>query len=69
MKVRESDSALATMTDFSSGVRYKWCGSLPVGMRLVSVQVTGSITLTFPSKEFKTKIGAGACAAGGGGAG
>ena len=69
MKVRESDNALATMTDFSSGVRYKWCGSLPVGMRLVSVHVTGSITLTLPSSEFKTKMGAGACTAGTTGAG
>lgn len=69
MKVSESESALATMTDFSSGVRYKWCGSLPVGMRLVSVQVTGSITLTSPSSEFKTKMGAGACTAGAAGAG
>ncbi len=69
MNVRESDRALATMTDFSSGVRYKWCGSLPVGMRLVSVQVTGSMTLTLPSREFKTKMGAGAKTAGSGGAG
>jgi hypothetical protein len=59
MKVKESDMALATITDFSSGVRYKWWGSLPVGIRLVSFQETGSITLTFPSSEFKTKIGAG----------
>ena len=60
MNVRESDNALATMTDFSSGVKYKWWGSLPVGMRLVSVQVTGSMTLTLPSKELSTKMGAGA---------
>jgi hypothetical protein len=69
MKVKESDKALATMTDFSSGVMYKWWGSLPVGMRLVSVQVTGSMTLTLPSSEFNTKMGAGAWGAGAGGAG
>src|SRR5574343_909566 len=33
MNVSESLSALATITDFSSGVMYKWCGSLPVAMR------------------------------------
>jgi hypothetical protein len=42
---------------------------MPVGMRLVSVQVTGSMTLTLPSREFKTKMGAGARTAGSGGAG
>ena len=41
MKVSESASALATMTDFSSGVMYRWCGSLPVGMRLTSLPSQG----------------------------
>ena len=44
-------------SDFSSGVRYMWCGSLPVGILRVSFQLTGSITLTLASSEFKTKIG------------
>ena len=57
MKVNESPNALATMNDLLSGVRYKWCGSLPVGMRLVSVQVLGSIMLMVASNEFSTKMG------------
>ena len=64
MKVSESASALATMTDFSSGVRYRWCGSLPVGRRLTSFQVAGSITLTLASSEFSTKTGEAARALG-----
>ncbi|CFO73728.1 Uncharacterised protein [Bordetella pertussis] len=28
--------ALATIRDCSSGVRYRWCGSLPVGTRRIS---------------------------------
>src|SRR5574343_1087464 len=62
MKVSESPSALATMTDFSSGVRYRWCGSLPVGIRFFSVHVSGSITLTLPSSELRTNTGAGEAA-------
>ena len=58
MKVSESASALATITDFSSGVRYRWCGSLPVGRRLISFHCTGSITLTLASSEFSTNTGA-----------
>ena len=58
MKVSESLPALATMTDFSSGVRYRWCGSRPVGMRLISVQVIESMTLTSPSSELSTNTGA-----------
>jgi hypothetical protein len=42
---------------------------LPVGILLVSVHVTGSITLTLPSSEFNTKMGAGAFATGSGGGG
>ena len=57
MNVSESASALATMTDFSSGVMYRWCGSLPVGRRLTSFQFWGSTTLTLPSREFSTKTG------------
>ena len=57
IKVKVSDSALATMSDFSSGVRYRWCGSLPVAMRLVSVQVAGLMTLTLASSELSTKMG------------
>src|SRR6218665_2464805 len=61
-KVSVSPSALATMSDFSSGVRYRWCGSLPVAMRAVSVQVTGSMTLTLASRELRTnKGGTAAC--------
>src|SRR6218665_964742 len=61
-KVSVSPSALATMSDFSSGVRYRWCGSLPVAMRAVSVQVTGSMTLTLASRELRTnKRGTAAC--------
>src|SRR5512140_1558415 len=37
-----------------------WCGSLPVGRRLTSFQVSGSITLTVASCEFSTKTGVGA---------
>jgi hypothetical protein len=59
MKVSELPSALATSRLFSSGVRYRWCGSLPVGMRLISVKRTGSITLTSASSELSTKIGRG----------
>src|SRR3989344_1023183 len=61
--VSVSPNALATMIDFSSGVRYRWCGSLPVGMRAVSVQVTGSITLTLASREFSTNSGGAAASA------
>ena len=61
MKVSESPPALATMTDFSSGVMYRWCGSLPVGMRCVTFQVPGSMTLTLASSELRTKIGAALC--------
>ena len=57
MKVSESDSALATITDFSSGVRYRWCGCLPVSMRLISVQFAGLITLTLSSRELSTNTG------------
>src|SRR4051812_1695145 len=57
MKVSESASALATMIDFSSGVMYRWCGSLPVGIRLISRQLAGSITLMSASSEFRTKMG------------
>jgi hypothetical protein len=42
---------------------------LPVGILLVSVHETGSITLTLPSSEFNTKMGAGAFTTGTGGAG
>ncbi|MNT84587.1 hypothetical protein D3C72_2246170 [compost metagenome] len=45
------------MIDFSSGVRYRWCGSLPVGMRSVSTQRDGSITLIVASRELSTKTG------------
>ena len=54
--------ALATISDFSSGVKYKWCGSFPVGIRFFSVQVAGSITLTLPSSELRTNTGAGCLA-------
>jgi hypothetical protein len=47
------------MRDFSSGVRYRWCGSLPVGILWVSFQVEGSITLTVASSELRTNIGGG----------
>src|SRR4051812_7974588 len=63
MKVMESARALATRIDFSSGDMYRWCGSLPVGMRLISRQVVGSITLTSASREFRTNTGAGWAAA------
>ena len=63
-KVSELPTALATMTDFSSGVMYRWCGSLPVGTRLVSTQRSVSMTLTLALKELRTKIGAAALAAG-----
>src|SRR5450830_1830491 len=55
--INESLRALAMTRDFSSGVRYRWCGSLPVGMRRVSCQLVGSITLTLASSEFITKMG------------
>ena len=58
MKVSESLPALATITECSSGVRYRWCGSLPVGMRWVSTQRRESITLTLPSSELSTNTGA-----------
>ena len=62
-KVSELPTALATMTDFSSGVMYRWCGSLPVGTLLVSTQRWVSMTLTLALKELRTKIGAGTLAA------
>ena len=55
----ESLKALAITSDFSSGVRYMWCGSLPVGMRLRSFHRPGSITLMLASCELSTKMGAG----------
>ena len=58
-KVSVSPVALATMMDFSSGVRYRWCGSLPVGRRAVSVQVAGSTTLMVASSELSTNTGGG----------
>lgn len=57
MKVSVSDRALATITDFSSGVRYRWCGCLPVGMRRVSVQSAGLMTLTLSLSELSTSSG------------
>src|SRR5574343_351448 len=58
-RVMESLRALATSSDFSSGERYRWCGSLPVGRRLSSALTAGSITLTVASSEFSTKTGMG----------
>src|SRR5687767_5492478 len=60
MKVSESLAELATITERSSGVRYRWCGSLPVLMRWISLQRLGSITLTEASSELSTRIGDGA---------
>ena len=51
---RSLEMALAMMRYLSSGVAIKWCGSLPTGMRLVSVMVALSMRLTVPSPEFNT---------------
>lgn len=57
MNVNVSLSALAIMIERSSGVRYRWCGSLPVGILRISSHVTGLITLTLASNEFRTNNG------------